>query len=80
MIKDNNNSDGSSSGIFGFLFGTKPKPETKPIEVKKEDTPRDFGSAIRVTEEISEREMQQIKLISTCPDKLTLSNYYVSLT
>jgi hypothetical protein len=65
MIKDNNN-DSGSSGIFGFLFGAKPKPETKPIEVKKDDTPRDFGSAIRVTEEISEREMQQIKLISTC--------------
>jgi dynamin 1-like protein len=70
MIKDNNN-DSGSSGIFGFLFGAKPKPESKPIEVKKDDTPRDFGSAIRVTEEISEREMQQIKLI-----KQLLSSYF----
>ncbi len=64
MIKDSNSDGSGGSGIFGFLFGTKPKPESKPIEVKK-DEQRDFGSAIKVTEEISEREMQQIKLIST---------------
>ena len=59
MIKDSSD-DRGSSGIFGFLFGTKPKPESKPIEIKKDDS-----NTIKVTEEISEREMQQIKLIST---------------